>query len=592
MQSDLMQTRADGQFLHPEKLRWLLWLRWRLFMRGLTRNARSAIGFLVSLLFILLVFGGASIGSFVAYRLLPAPANFEVLALVLTAMFIWWIILPLMQYNLNEGLDVSKLIQFPLTRWEIMAGLLSSTVLDVFTLALLLMCVAVIAGFTTSVLTGLLTVLAMLIFYVLLIGSSQLVLAFLSRVLQSRRFRDLSYILIVLFASSCYLFQQLVLRGIDSGAFVQNLLHRQYSIYLQWLPPVWIARAIEAALSGNWLVSAGWLLLALLLGLVVLYLWQLIIQRALTAPEVTTRLRAPAPPRRRAAVAPVAVLSPASRPASGSGEELAAAEGAGGTSWGARLISPQVLAITVKEFKYFRRDPQMQALLFQSIIFMVAILILPVLSVGRSSGQRGEDLTWLLFYTPAIVLLYMLSLSLNTLGMERNALTTLFLFPVKPQRILFGKNLAIFALGLVELLVLLGMATFVTHAWNLLLPVLVAALAGMGIVLGAGNVVSIFFPQRMRQVRGMMAGGAGAYSGSGCIRALVQLLMMLVTLILLLPVGLALGIPALLGLTWLWIIFIPLSLAYGLLFYQIATRLAAPHMLKRAPEILEITTRE
>src|SRR5438094_624251 len=85
-----------------------------------------------------------------------------------------------------------------------------------------------------TVLLVLLALLMMLLFYVQLIAISQLVLALLACVLQSRRFRDLSVIVIALFSSCCYLIQQLVFRCIGSSNFLHALQSGAFSAYLQW----------------------------------------------------------------------------------------------------------------------------------------------------------------------------------------------------------------------------------------------------------------------------------------------------------------------------------------------------------------------
>ena len=80
--------------IHTDKLRWLFWLRWKTLMRGYTRRPLSIIGALFVLLFIVLVAGTLAVVSFFAYRLLPSPANSEVLYLILTAALLVWIVLP------------------------------------------------------------------------------------------------------------------------------------------------------------------------------------------------------------------------------------------------------------------------------------------------------------------------------------------------------------------------------------------------------------------------------------------------------------------------------------------------------------------
>ena len=555
--------------IHTDKLRWLFWLRWKTLMRGYTRNPLSIIGSIFMLLFIVFFAGAVAVGTFFAYRLLPSPANSEVLYLVLTAVLLLWIVLPLLEFTANEGLDASKLILFPLTRAELMVSLLFSTLLDIPTIGLVLVLVAVIAGWAVSVPVAILACVTMLVFYIQVVGISQLVLALFMRVLQGRRFRDLSIIIIAVFTSSCYLIQQFVLGGTRILHLYDNLQSASFSPYLQWLPSGLAARSITQAVQGNWGASIATLGLLLVTSVLTLYLWQFVLQRSLSASEVggSARVRN----RRRQQTSVVAAgVQPAST-----------------SIWG-RIIPPQVSALALKELKYFWRDPQLKAMMFQSVIYVAIFLVAPLLNPSSSRfGGNG----YVLLITPLIVLLFMLTLSLNTLGLERQSLTTLFLFPVAPQRILWGKNLAVATLGIVELVVLVSIGAFLSHAWNFVLPVLIGGLAGMGVTLGCGNFTSVYFPQYMRQMqRGFRA--TGQTSQAGCLRAVMSFVMLVVTLILLIPVALALGLPMIFHVEWIWSITIPLTLVYGIAFHQIATRLVAPRMLEQAPEILAITTRE
>jgi len=555
--------------VHADKLRWLFWLRWKVFSRGFTRNIWSMVRTIFLFLSVLAIAGSAAVGTFFAYRLLPAPANTEMLFLVLTAVYFLWILLPLLEYTVNEGLDVSKLVQFPLTRAELMASLLFSTLLDIPTLGLLLVFAAVVAAWAVSVPVGIMAFVVMLIFYVQVIGISQLVLAVLMRTLQSRRFRDLSIIIIAVFSSSCYLLQQFVLGGTRIEHFYESLKSASFSPYLQWLPPGLAARSVQQAALGNWGASLAALGLLLIVSVVVLYLWEVVLERSLSTPEVggTTRRHQR---RQSTLVAPVTA-----QPARTTG------------LWG-RLISPQVLAIANKDLKYFWRDPQLKAMMFQSIIY-VAIFIVGPLVNPRTDRLGGS--AYILYITPLIVFLFTITLSLNSLGLERQGLTTLFLFPVKPERILWGKNLAVFVLGMAELIVLIVLAAFLSHAWSLVLPVLAVALAGMGITLGCGNFTSVYFPQFVRQIqRGFRA--TGASSQGGCLRGVTSLVMLVVTAILLIPVGIALVLPVIFHAQWIWVFSIPLALAYGITFHQVVTRLVAKRIIEKAPEILAITTRE
>ena len=568
--------------VHGDKLRWLFWLRLRILTRGFRRSRASLIGSIVLLLFVLGGAGWAGFGTFVAYRYLSPPANFEVLYLVLTGLLLLWIVLPLLEFASNEGLDLSKLQLFPLTRAEMMISLLFSTLLDIPTVGLLILLGAVVVGWGVSLPVALLSLAAMLVFYVQLVAISQLVLALLMRTLQSRRFRDFSIIIIAVFTASCYLAQQLALGGSRIQHLYENLQAGSYSPFLQWLPSGYAATAIKQAMLGNWGLSLGALGLLLALSIVLLYLWQLVLERSLSASESGGSARARN--QRKQQVAPgVGTRFIASTPTS------APAFASSSTGLLDRLISPQIRAIASKELKYFWRDPQLKAMLFQSVIYLGIFIIGPLLN--PSSGRFGVGSNYILYIATPVALLYLATISLNTLGLERESLTTTFLFPVQPQRLLWGKNLVVFLFGLVELTILIGFGAYFSKDWTLVVPVAVLGLAGMGITLGCGNFTSVFFPQYVRQMqRGFRA--TGTTSQSGCLRGVMSLVMLLVTAVLVAPVGASVFLPYAFNAGWIWSITIPASLIYGIAFHQIVTRVVAPRIVEMAPEILAITTRQ
>ncbi len=566
--------------IHSDKLRWLFWLRWKILTRGFQRNRASLIGSIIFLLFVLAGAGFAAYGTFAAYRYLTSPANFEVLYLVLTGLLLLWIVLPLMEFASNEGLDLSKLQLFPLTRAEMMISLLFSTLLDIPTVGLIILLAAVVIGWGVSLPVALLSLLAMLVFYVQLVAVSQLVLALLMRTLQSRRFRDLSIIIIALFSASCYLIQQLAIGGSHILQLYQNLQSGSYSPYLQWLPSGYAASAIKQAVLGNWGLSFAQLGLLLALSIVFLYLWQMVLERSLSASETGGSARTRN--RRRQQPTSVGTRFIASAPST-------PAPASSSTGIVNKLISPQVRAIAGKELKYFWRDPQLKAMLFQAVIYLGIFIIGPLLNSG--SGRLASNRDYILYIATPVALLYLATISLNTLGLERESLTTTFLFPVPPQRLLWGKNLVVFLFGLVEMGILIGFGGFISKNWMLVVPVAVLGLAGLGITLGCGNFTSVFFPQYVRQMqRGFRA--TGTTSQSGCLRGVMSLVMLLATAVLVAPVGAAVFLPYAFNAEWVWSITIPLSLIYSIAFHQIMTRAVAPRIVERVPEILAITTRQ
>ncbi len=567
--------------VHAEKLRWLFWLRWKMLLRSFVGSGgKSNWGRIIGLIFLILFglpfIGGIAVGTYFAYRYLPAPANSEILFLVLTGIYLLWIVLPLLEFTVNEGLDLSKLTLFPLTRAELMSSLVLSSLLDVPTLGLLLVFAAVVAGWAFSLPLALMALLCMLVFYVQVIAVSQLVLALLMRTLQSRRFRDLSILIIAVFSSSCYIVQQIVFHALGggNGGFLYGLQHLTVSPYLQWLPPGMAARAIQQAYIGNWGVSFVWLGALLVISVVVLYLWQLVVERALTSDmsggTVSTR-------RRRVRV------------------EAANSIGVSATSSATNarhLLPPQVTAIALKDLKYFRRDPQLQALLFQSLMSIVVLIVVTVLNIGNASSRLSGVGSWTVLLVPAFALLSLYSLSSNVFGMERQSLTTLFLFPVDPRYILWGKNLVVFVAGLVEVTLLVILASAVSHGWNYMLPALAAGFAGICVIMGCGNFTSVYFPMRIRQMRRGFQTSSNLSSEAGCLRAVMSLVALAVTAVILIPVAIALVLPIYFNMRWLWTFSIPLSIVYGAAFYYVVTLLVSPRLMQRVPEILAVVARE
>jgi len=560
--------------LHLDKLRWLFWLRWKMFLRGFTRASGRIsyiIGTIFQFLFGLLIGGGVGVASYFAYHYLDAPANAEVLFLVLTGVYLLWLILPLFEFSVNEGLDISKLSLFPLTRWELMTSLLFSTLLDVPTIGLFLVLAAVVVGWAFSVPLALMALLTMLVFYAQVVGMSQLVLALLARTLQSRRFRDLTVILFVIFSSSCYLIQQFVFRGLASSNFLGALKNATFSPYLQWLPPGMAARAVQQASLGNWGASLAWLAGLVVATLVVLYLWQLVVERGLSSTE--------------GGASTVRVRRQQERPV-----ELSTGEGT--VSIWRRLLPPQVLAIAVKDLKYYRRDPQLLGQLFQSVFSIVVLLVVTLLNTGGTNRLTFLG-SWTVLIAPLYVFLALYTLSYNVLGIERQSLTTLMLFPVDPKRILWGKNLVVLCIGVVEVALIILLAAFLTGAWSYVLPAFAIGLAGIGVILGIGNFTSVFFPMQMRQIRrGFQSPGVNASTQNGCLRGIMSLATLACMLVVMIPVGLALVLPVFLNARWVWFASIPASLVYGAAIYFVVTALVAPRIIERTPEILAATPRE
>jgi ABC-2 type transport system permease protein len=191
---------------------------------------------------------------------------------------------------------------------------------------------------------------------------------------------------------------------------------------------------------------------------------------------------------------------------------------------------------------------------------------------------------------PLTSLIVVLSFGLNALGMDRQGLQTLFLFPVKPLDILWGKNLFVGGLAAILGVNLTLITAAITGGWEYVPLALAGDFAAILTMLGCGNVTSVLFPFRWRQMR--MGETSTVSSENGCLRAIISMVSLAVTVVLLIPVALALLIPLALDHREWFVISLPLAVVYGAALHQIASRIIAPVLLRRAPDILAVTVRD
>jgi hypothetical protein len=253
------------------------------------------------------------------------------------------------------------------------------------------------------------------------------------------------------------------------------------------------------------------------------------------------------------------------------------------------LISGPSLAIAGKDARYLWRDPQLKGAVLSSLL-ATAFIFLPNLESGSSHVRSGLADQQSVLLAPLPALLVVLILSINALGLERQGLQTLFLFPVRPLDIFWGKNLVVGALALSLAAILSVIKAALTGGWGYIPLALCAGLAAVLTMLACGNVTSVITPFRSRSMR---MGDTSSFSAeNGCLRSIISMTALAVAAFLLLPVGLALAIPLVTGNDAWLAVTVPVSIVYGIVLYQLATRLIAPVLLRRAPEILAATVRE
>ncbi len=563
--------RAHRSILSWSKVYWLFWLRTKLLLRGYSRDWRRVVGAVLLLLIAIPFLGGIALATLAGYVFRPRSEAIELLMLVLVGLYLFWSFLPLIEFGVNEGLDVTKLALYPLTRLERMISLLLATLLDIPTLGIAALFSVIVLGWSKPPAALLIIIPALLVAYIHIIGLSQLVLACFMGLLRSRRYRDMSIILFALFGSACSIGQQVVARSLVGFDFRHGdpFASIHLAQYLQFAPPGMAGRAIVLATQSDWPQALGWLAISALLTIPLLWLWMLALERGISMAETAGGSgRRP----RRALPAP---------PAQGGLTQPAAGRWRLG-----ELLPLPVQAVFRKDLYYFWRDPQMKASMLSSLFILIVIFVGPAFGTGSATHARP----WTVLISCLAPLFLTMNLSLNALGLERQALSTLFLFPAPPLYILWGKNLAVAVVAMGEQVLIAAAFSILTGAWQFYLPAVIVGMAAIAVMLGCGNVVSVLLPFRSAQMR--MGSSSSGSPESGCLRLLMGTLSITVTLLILSPVIVGIAVPVIVNQLSLLTITLPLALVYGLAIYQGASWFIAPRLLHRMPEILAVTTRE
>src|SRR3954451_5255962 len=200
-----------------------------------------------------------------------------------TALFVGWISLPVLGFGSDETLDPNRLSLLPLRRRHLMTGLLAASAIGVAPVATVLGLSGAVVGYSTSLASLLVVTAAVLVELVLCITAARAVVTGLSRMLRSRRGRDVSVILVALVA----LLPQLLRftlpqpdsdRAIDLSPVVGTA---------RWLPPGLVGQAMVDARSGRLPAAVGELALATAAVFALLAVWAYALQRTLTTAEAT-----------------------------------------------------------------------------------------------------------------------------------------------------------------------------------------------------------------------------------------------------------------------------------------------------------------
>lgn len=561
-------TRTLTKFgLNPVQQLALFRVRLLLSIRQFSKEPGKMLGLIISALVFIPLSLGAGFGTGFGYLNLPEPWPTHLLGIVFVVAWIIWALIPVLLFGSNEAMDMTRLLLYPLSKRDLVVSTFTGTLFDFTSYLLIPILIAPLVRWNRWPTLPMLLI-GLLVCYIHLMVINQLTLIAAGGILRSRRFRDLMIVVLSLAGLSCYFVQtgvSYLMRQLD----FESLATLNPLRYLQWHPIGAVARAIQLAESGSWLLSTAWMLYSIAWIALFLWLWQTLFRRIITGQGfLHTGLGIKR--EERAAAAKAESSNP---------QSLIGRTGVW-RLWGWLPYASQ--QIYIKELKSIWRVPQRRIGLIQGLILPVFFTVPGLMRGG--APQEVLQYVWLILPIYAIFTTWVFGM--NMLGWEGRSLATLFAMPIKRWVLLSSKCLALFCL--VMLPITLQTIAVTIYLQNLFgLYGWLIAIGVTGAILGLMVVVSVLFPYpvNLESYRQQMS-----LSGGSCLATLVN--MLAVPFLLGAMVSpLLLGI----GLSFLWkrpeLISLTALLAplYGAAIFGVGAFIAAHLLTTREPEVLEAT---
>jgi hypothetical protein len=495
----------------------LLQLRWRIFVNSLRRPGRQAeLGFQVLWIilgsgFVLLMsatfFGGT-------FALLQNDRS-DLLDLFLLALFLVWQLAPILFEGYSPGLNFREVARYPISFRAYFLLSLAYGVSDPAAMACLLwlfsMWLAVLIARPDLALAA---ALAFLLFALFNLLCNRIIIGLFERFQSTRKGRERMVFLMLLVLLLPQLLQFTTGAWASGGTFkLPTWILSAIDWMRAYLPPGLAARIFVITDSGSLWALAGLLLSGGIALLILLRQLRVIFQGEIYAETFTVR------------------------------RELKVRQG-----WRVPAVDEVTSAIVEKELRYLRQNSRMMLqLIYPPIIFILLALYGP----GRKMSFAGNP-AGILMGLAGFLLLSLPNMAYNAFGMDKEGFGRWLLSPLPLRKVLVAKNLThggIFAvLYIVVALIVIARA----HVGFLqVATVTVGFFAVLVIELGAGNLISVYWPKRIElaQMSSRMASNAAGFA----------------SLLVVLPLMAIWGMIAFLA--WNWQLpWLPLALGVAILF--------------------------
>ena len=533
-------------------------LKLRLIRNGLRAGWQRGVGLVVGGLFAL----GMAVNGFALLAIGGRHAdNGPLVVLGFTGLFTAWMTVPVLGFGTDETLDPTRLALLPLTRRQLMAGLLAASTVGIGPLATALGLLGAVVGYGRLNLGLPIVVAAAALEVALCVTASRAVVTALARLLRTRRGRDLRVIAAALVALLPQLSRFLLEPQPGSGTSTVNIDYHPAARLARWSPPGLAGQAMADASHDHVLPALAELAGAAVFVALLLWWWSRSLERVMTSAEVT---------------ATTATAATRRRPSAGRGRRPTEPAGAPLVPRALRwLPANRMGAVAAKEIRYAGRDPRRR-------IQILMGLLIPLIAMLPSLARGAIHHPVIVLVAVFVSFMFAGTTSLNAFGMDGPPYWANVVAGNDPRADLLGKNLATAALGLpITALVAVGLAV-PSNGWGYV-PLVVALGAGViGVGLGVGNVASVRAPQ---PVAATPSNPWANTSGQGCATGMLSMLAFLGEIVLMIPVavliaiGLAAWTPAL-------AIGAVLAVVWGGVVWWLGLRSASRWVWWRLPELL------
>ncbi len=458
-----------------------------------------------------------------------------------------WTFFPILGFGNDETLDPQRLATIPLTRRQLVTGVLAASLVGVAPLATLIAFCGAFPGFAHDVTSTVVIAVVVVVNVLLCVVASRALVAVLVPILRSRRGRDFTILAITILGLLPPILQ-LFAAGGRNGGTGRNWGHTISEIAgrVRYTPFAWGGDAIADAAGDRPLAALGFVAAMAALIAVLLLIWA----RARARAHQLRRSDAGGAPGRG-----VGRSDPPSAPF---------------------LPRNRIGANAAKDLRYSLRDPRRRAPL-------IGALVIPAVALWASLSRNpnGPHATTLL---ALIAVLPAAGLTLNQFGLDGTPMWVTLVAGNDPRSDLTGKNIASVFVMVPLATVATFISAFFTHGWSYVPITLGLAPAIFGVLLGVGNVMSVRVPYAMPDRRNPLAFNPG----QGCATLLSGLAALAFEGVLMIPVAVVTALVlSTLSLPVATVIAVVFANVYGGTIWFVGRRIAWRDAWWRLPEILD-----